>query len=40
MGIGSDLFEILTKLKEQGYLAGKRSVIEIGAQQLANSFFD
>ena len=40
MGIGSDLFEILTELKEQGYLAGKRSVIEIGAQQLANSFFD
>lgn len=40
MGIGSDLFEILTVLKEQGYLAGKRSVIEIGAQQLANSFFD
>lgn len=40
MGIGSDALEILIGLREQGYLTGRASVVEIGAQQLANSFLE
>jgi hypothetical protein len=40
MGIGTDALEILIGLKGQGYLAGHTSIIEIGAQQLANSFLE
>jgi hypothetical protein len=38
MALSSDTIEILTRLKAGGYLEGPRSVAEIGAQQLANSF--
>jgi hypothetical protein len=40
MGIGSDALEILIQLKDRGYLANHISVVEIGAQQLANSFLE
>lgn len=38
MGLGSDAIELLIRLKSEGLIAERRSVIEIGAQQLANSF--
>jgi hypothetical protein len=38
MGIGSDLIELLIKLRTAGYLRDNSAVMEIGAQQLANSF--
>ena len=31
-----DVIEILTQLKEEGYIPDRASVIEIGAQQLSN----
>jgi hypothetical protein len=40
MGIGCDAIELLIRLKEEGYLADRASVIEIGAQQLANTFLE
>jgi len=40
MGIGVDALEILIGLRERGYLDGRTSVVEIGAQQLANSFLE
>ena len=38
MGIGSDVIELLTELRTSGYLRDRTAVMEIGAQQLANSF--
>src|SRR5260370_42545920 len=38
MALGSDAIELLIRLRNEGYLSGQLSVIEIGAQQLANSF--
>jgi hypothetical protein len=38
MGIGSDAIELLIRLQEGGLVRKGASVIEIGAQQLANSF--
>jgi hypothetical protein len=40
MGIGSDALEILIRLKEEGCLPDRASVIEIGGQQLANTFLE
>jgi hypothetical protein len=40
MGIGCDTIEILIRLKQDGYLEGPNSVVEIGTQQLANNFLD
>lgn len=40
MGLGSDVIGLLSSLKEKGALPSKKSVMEIGAQQLANSFLD
>jgi len=40
MGIGSDTIEVLIRLREEGYLADRVSVVEIGAQQLANTFLE
>jgi hypothetical protein len=40
MALGSDAIEIVIRLKDEGYLNGPRSVIEVGAQQLANSFLE
>jgi len=37
MGICLKDLELLIKLREEGYLPDKASVIEIGAQQLSNS---
>lgn len=38
MGICSQDLDVILRLKEQGYLAGNTSIIEVGAQQLSNSF--
>lgn len=38
MGVGSDTIEFLIKLRLSGYLRPRAAVMEIGAQQLANSF--
>src|SRR5258708_9798998 len=38
MGLGVDAIQLLSLLKQNGYLTGEASVIEIGAQQLATSF--
>src|SRR5205807_1661959 len=38
MALGCDAIELLLRLKREGYLSGRLSVIEIGAQQLANGF--
>jgi hypothetical protein len=40
MGLGSDAIELLIRLKQEGHIADRGSVIEIGAQQLANSFLE
>jgi hypothetical protein len=40
MGISSSDLEILIRLKEAGHLPGRPEIIEIGAQQLANSFLE
>jgi hypothetical protein len=40
MGIGSDFIEVLTKMRMEGLVRRKASVIDIGAQQLESSFFD
>jgi len=40
MGLGSDAIELVIRLKDEGYLNGNLSVVEIGAQQLANSFLE
>ena len=38
MGLGADILRVVTRLHEQGYLKGPTSIVEIGAQQLNNSF--
>ncbi len=38
MGIGVDIIGLLSWLKRDGYLPARPSAMEIGAQQLANSF--
>src|SRR5205823_2636795 len=38
MGIGSQVIELLIKLRMAGLLRTRTSVMEIGAQQLANNF--
>jgi hypothetical protein len=38
MGLGSDAIELLIRLRQEGHVPLRGSVIEIGAQQLANSF--
>lgn len=40
MGLGSDVIQLLFALREQGALPTEKSVIEIGAQQLANNFLE
>lgn len=40
MGIGSDFLNILIRLRTDGFLQSPASVIEIGAQQLDNSFIE
>jgi SAM-dependent methyltransferase len=40
MALGSDAIELLIRLKGQGCFNDQLSVIEIGAQQLANSFLE
>ena len=40
MALGSDAIELVIRLKDAGYLEGRVSVIEVGAQQLANSFLE
>jgi hypothetical protein len=40
MALGSGDIEIVKRLKREGYLSGPLSVIEIGAQQLANSLLE
>jgi hypothetical protein len=40
MGISSGDLDILIRLKEEGHLPDRASIIEIGAQQLANSFLE
>jgi hypothetical protein len=40
VGLGSDAIELVIRLKDEGYLNGELSVVEIGAQQLANSFLE
>jgi len=40
MGIGSDSLVLISDLKKQGHLAESGAVIEIGAQQLANTFLE
>ena len=40
MGIGKPDLDLLLRLKERGYLPDGASVIEIGAQQLSNSFLE
>ena len=37
MGLGSDAIELVIRLKDEGYLNDKLSVVELGAQQLANT---
>jgi SAM-dependent methyltransferase len=38
LGIGSDIFEVLTKLRTAGYLHPHSAIMEIGAQQLSQDF--
>ncbi len=38
MGMGASILPLLRKLKQQGHIANGSAVIEIGAQQLDNSF--
>ena len=38
MGIGSDIFELLTKLRTAGHLHPHSAIMEIGAQQLSQDF--
>jgi hypothetical protein len=38
MGLGVDAIHLINALKQMGYFNGERSVVEIGAQQLADSF--
>ena len=38
MGIGSETIELLLGLRDEGYLRDRSQVMEIGAQQLANTF--
>jgi hypothetical protein len=40
MGIGSDAIELLIRLRQSGLLRTNGAVMEIGAQQLANSFLE
>lgn len=40
MGIGSDIIGTLMMLKKEGYVPERSAVIEIGAQQLANSLIE
>src|SRR5690242_12491998 len=40
MAIGPPDLDVLLRLREQGYIPDRASVIEIGAQQLANSFLE
>src|SRR6516225_11393585 len=40
MALGNFDIELLVRLKEEGYLEGPLSVIEIGAQQLARTFLE
>ena len=40
MGIGGNFIEILGSLRRRGYLRTPSAVVEIGAQQLANSFLE
>ncbi|MBV9554189.1 MAG: hypothetical protein JO032_15520 [Alphaproteobacteria bacterium] len=40
MGLGSDVIDLVARLKQEGYLGSKLSVAEIGAQQLASSFLN
>src|SRR5260370_29801176 len=40
MGLGYSDLELLIRLREEGYVPIAGSVIEIGAQQLANSFLE
>jgi hypothetical protein len=38
LGIGSDIFELLTKLRTAGHLPSQSAIMEIGAQQLSQDF--
>src|SRR5271154_6877868 len=38
MGIGVEDLDLLLRLREEGYIPDRASVMEIGAQQLANNF--
>jgi hypothetical protein len=38
MGLGADIVTVVTRLHQQGYLTKPTSIVEIGAQQLNNSF--
>src|ERR1700704_2293949 len=40
MGIGSDAIELLAQLRLEGLIRSNTAVVEIGAQQLADSFLD
>jgi hypothetical protein len=40
MGIGAEDLDLLLRLREEGYIPDRASIIEIGAQQLANSFLE
>ena len=40
MGIGTQDLDVLLRLREEGYIPDRASIIEIGAQQLANSFLE
>jgi hypothetical protein len=40
MALGSDAIELVVRLKREGYLNGRLSVVEIGAQQIANTFLE
>src|SRR5712691_4666411 len=40
MGVGPQDLDVLFRLREEGYIPDRASVIEIGAQQLANSFLE
>jgi hypothetical protein len=37
MGLGRDDIQIVARLRTEGHFAGERSIVELGAQQLANS---
>jgi hypothetical protein len=40
MALGAEVIELLGQLKRQGYLDEAPSIVEVGAQQLANSFLE